>query len=282
MSRKTSAAALNVKENETMSTERAAEIWNEAVKTYNPIAKYALFSGGHDSLAVTAWAMEMGADAAVHVNTGIGIEQTRMFVRRTCKREGWPLKEYHAGKPYAELVKQYGFPGPGAHLYMYSWLKERGIRQLIRETKNHRMDKVMLITGVRSQESRRRMGNVAPIAKEDAKIWVAPFIDMSKIDVNKYIKERGLPSNPVVDKLHMSGECLCGAYAHPGELAEIEYWYPETAAHIRQLEKMAQEYGHDGDWESRNKRKAPNVKTKSQMLCTDCNAYTQGERNDVD
>lgn len=49
--------------------------------------------------------------------------------------------------------------------------------------------------------------------------------------------------NEVTDFLHMSGECLCGAYAHPGELQEIEMWYPAVAAEIRALEKEAAERG---------------------------------------
>lgn len=28
---------------------------------------------------------------------------------------------------------------------------------------------------------------------------------------------------------HMSGECLCGAFAKPGELDEIRFWYPAMA-----------------------------------------------------
>ncbi|MFE3583727.1 hypothetical protein [Streptomyces vinaceus] len=41
----------------------------------------------------------------------------------------------------------------------------------------------------------------------------------------------------------MSGECLCGAYAKPGELDEIEFFYPETAAKLRALEEQASEAG---------------------------------------
>ncbi len=34
----------------------------------------------------------------------------------------------------------------------------------------------------------------------------------------------GLKRSPVVDLLHRSGECNCGAYAEPGELAEMKVW----------------------------------------------------------
>ena len=52
-----------------------------------------------------------------------------------------------------------------------------------------------------------------------------------------------LPSNPVVDLLHMSGECLCGSFARPGELAEISLWYPRAAARIFELERRVLEAG---------------------------------------
>lgn len=35
---------------------------------------------------------------------------------------------------------------------------------------------------------------------------------------------------------HMSGECLCGSFAKPGELDEIGEWFPDVAATIRALE----------------------------------------------
>jgi hypothetical protein len=45
-----------------------------------------------------------------------------------------------------------------------------------------------------------------------------------------------VPMNQVTEMLHMSGECLCGSFAHTGELDEIEMWYPDVAKQIRDLE----------------------------------------------
>lgn len=42
----------------------------------------------------------------------------------------------------------------------------------------------------------------------------------------------------------MSGECLCGAFAKPGELDEIGYWFPETKAEIEALEIEVRAAGH--------------------------------------
>jgi hypothetical protein len=51
--------------------------------------------------------------------------------------------------------------------------------------------------------------------------------------------DNALPLNEVTEHIHMSGECLCGAYAKPGELDEIGFFYPETAAKLRALEQEA-------------------------------------------
>ena len=67
---------------------------------------YGMFSGGHDSLCAAALASLHPLFAgAIHINTGIGIEETREFVRDTCERHFWPLHEIHApeGK-YEQMV----------------------------------------------------------------------------------------------------------------------------------------------------------------------------------
>jgi hypothetical protein len=42
----------------------------------------------------------------------------------------------------------------------------------------------------------------------------------------------------------MSGECLCGAFAHKDELAEVEMFFPDVAAQIRELEVEVAAAGH--------------------------------------
>lgn len=246
-----------------------------AIETYKPVAVYGLFSGGHDSLTAThVAARHPGFTAAAHINTGIGIEDTRLFVRQTCIEQYWKLKEYRAedcGQIYREIVLRFGFPGPYSHQMMYSRLKERALRCLIRETKTGYKDKVLLVTGVRSQESQRRMGHVEQIQVDGAKVWVAIIHNWSKRDCNDYIDENNLPRNPVVDLMHMSGECLCGAFAHKGELAEIKLWYPETAARIEQLQEEVKAAGHSWEWEEKPPHTRKKAIDKRQMpLCYGC------------
>lgn len=236
---------------------------------YKPSHVFALFSGGHDSLCSTAITAQHPAfSGVVHINTTIGIEETREFVRETCKREGWPLREYFPPVSYLDICKRHGMPGPGAHLYCYTRLKERCIQQLTREHKTHRHDRIVLATGVRRSESTRRMGHVMQIKREGVRVWVAPIIDWSDEDKNAFMSMRGLRRNPVVDAINMSGECLCGAFAKNGELSLIAENFPKTASAIEAVQAACRDAGVHDTWGARPPKKRP----PNMELCFSCEA----------
>lgn len=229
------------------------EVIDQAVDEHKPSHVFALFSGGHDSLCSTHIAAQHPSfRGAVHINTGIGIEETREFVRDTCKAQGWPLLEYRAGDGvYEARCMRYGMPGGPQHEYVYHILKSQQIQRLIRDHKTHRYDRIGLVTGVRKQESSRRMRLHPHLVKQEGvKVWVHPNLDASGLDVSRYVDAAGLKRNPVVDKLHRSGECLCGALARPEELDEIAFWYPEVAARIRSIEHECFKRGLPHRWGS--------------------------------
>lgn len=196
-----------------------------------------LWSGGRDSNTL-AHLMRTHVTHAVHANTGIGIDATREFVRDTCRHWGLPLIEKHPppGSTYRELVLAHGFPGPGHHHEMYQRLKERCFRaaraDLVRDPRRQR---VVFLAGRRRAESPRR-AQVPLHERTGSIIWVSPLAGWTALDLNTYrTLHPDVPHNPVTDLLHYSGECLCGAFARPGELDEIRFWFPDTAAHIDQL-----------------------------------------------
>ena len=166
---------------------------------------------------------------------------------QSCQHYGWNLLEYKAtentkadGTPdpmvYEDICIRYGFPGAFGHQAMYSQLKERQLRRLARDYKASPKQPMMLISGCRREESIRRMGTVKEIDPQGRIVWVAPFADMTAVDCGRYMEAHDIKRNPVKDLLHMSGECLCGAFAHKGELEEIELWYPEVASRIKEIE----------------------------------------------
>jgi 3'-phosphoadenosine 5'-phosphosulfate sulfotransferase (PAPS reductase)/FAD synthetase len=233
--------------NPTIDLEASLAVLDEAFEQQQPSHVFALFSGGHDSLTATTIAQQWAQARKIwvpvaHVNTGTGIKETRDFVIETAQEHSWPLMELHPPRSYESLVREMGFPGPGFHDRLaYPRLKERSFRNLARLAPKD--GKVMFITGIRQQESVRRIEHVERIQVYPRVVWAAPIWDWEKIDCNHFIAERGLKRNLVSDLLHISGECLCGAMAKPGELDEIEKWFPERAAEIRALEDEVEQSG---------------------------------------
>ena len=235
-----------------------SEFIKEAIVKYRPRKFLLLFSGGHDSLCSTYYAAtflkSIGADFTIyHGNTGIGIRQTREYVYRTCSQFGWNIYEGHAGNTYETLVTKYGFPGPQSHRFMYIMLKERPLRKFITHTcksSPYARENVLLITGIRRTESKIRMGYKKYMTKDKSAIWLAPIFYWTENESEQYMERNRLPRNPVKDKICISGECLCGAFAGHEEWIEIKTSYPEAAEEIERLHKIATGNGMPWGWAS--------------------------------
>ncbi|GAA5096722.1 phosphoadenosine phosphosulfate reductase family protein [Nocardia iowensis] len=252
---------------------QAEQIFSDALATHlgrhRVAAVCVLFSGGSDSTSL-AHLFRHRATHAIHCNTTIGIEATREFVRATCLEWDLPLLEEIAPKPFRQLVVERGFPGPPMHPKMYSRLKERGLRQARRKlVADTRRERVVFLAGRRRQESRRRAR--VPLHERDGSvIWISPIANWTVLDLNTYRQLAGdVPVNPVSQLLHMSGECLCGSFAKPGELEQIRAWYPDTDAEIDSIAAEVTAAGHRpphnrwGHGSGRRSRAAG-------PLCSDC------------
>lgn len=249
----------------------AHQIIARAVKRHSPKGVVALYSGGHDSLVATDLATHHpGFRCAASMDTTIGIPETLEHRREVAQSYQWRPREYVAPVSYREIVLTHGFPGPGAHLQMYSRLKERGLRQLMHEIQHRDGDRVVLVTGVRKAESKRRMGHVKEVKREGGKVFTAPILNWSDEDKDEYMAFRGLPRNPVSAQLCMSGECLCGAFASPGEIAEIEAAFPTFAEGLHALEREARIAGVHAVWGTRPP--SDRGAAKSGALCHSCAA----------
>lgn len=231
---------------------------SSAIEDLKPIAVFGLFSGGHDSFCASYIAsLHPQFTAVVHINTGVGVAATREYVRRTAAAREWQLLEYKAsenvradGKAdpqiYADIVRKHGFPGPHGHRMMYARLKERQLRRLERDfeasARGKNPQRVLYVSGCRTQESRRRMANTEEIQIDGRRIWSAPIHDWSKLDTTKLLEIAEQPRNIIVDLIHKSGECLCGAFAKKGELAELGMW-PQTRPAYDAIIKLENEIG---------------------------------------
>lgn len=236
-----------------------------------------LFSGGKDS-TVLAHLMRKRADCAVHINTGIGIEQTRQFVRDTCRDWDLPLIEEHPPVPYRDLVIERGFPGPAHHWKMYTRLKERALEQVRSALVKHPYkERVVFLAGRRRDESLRRF-NAPENGRKGSIVWISPIVNWTALDLNTYrLVNPDVPTNEVSDLIHMSGECLCGAFAKPRELDEVGLWFPEVKAHIEALQDDVRAAGHPEEicqwgWGAYRVRR----RSKVGLMCSSCAGEDDG------
>jgi 3'-phosphoadenosine 5'-phosphosulfate sulfotransferase (PAPS reductase)/FAD synthetase len=234
------------------------------------VASCVLYSGGNDS-TVLAHMMKQRVDYAVHANTTIGIEETRQFVRDTCQQWGIELLERVAPTSYRELVIERGFPGPAMHYKMFQRLKERCLEQVRRELVTQpRRERILFIAGRRRAESKRRE-NIPLHERRGSTVWSSPLAMWTKMDMNTYRLMQGdVPTNPVSELLHMSGECLCGAFAKPDELSEIRMWFPQVADEIDQLERDVRAAGHEEPFCLWGHGRGGEPSKKVGALCTSC------------
>lgn len=223
---------------------------DQARQAWQPQKWFVLFSGGSDSLTMLALARSRGwaPDGVVHVNTGTGVPETTEFVRRVCRDWGLVLHELTPPKSYEEVFLEDpvidGLPGPGMHRIAYSRLKERPLRRFSTDQKLSWNGKVALLTGIRHDESEKRMGYGDSIVDQDrCRVWINPLYRVTAAEMRALRDHFDLPRNEVADALHFSGECLCGAFARPGELEEIRFFFPAVAERIEGWQRRAAELG---------------------------------------
>lgn len=230
-----------------------------------PAGVVGMYSSGDDSGAVMItlelWSKARGIPFEVaHINTGIGIEASRAHARQVATDRTWRFSEWKTDPThYVRMVTGQerrrsvpgGFPGAPLHSMYYRELKDRRVADLMRHIKRAapRSAQVLLVSGIRREESKRRMGYANEINKQHAQIWVNPLLHATKDDCLDLMEFGNLPRNPASQTIHMSGECLCGAMNSPGELAEIRFWFPDTAAQIDRISEQVIAAGYPWGWD---------------------------------
>lgn len=147
-------------------------------------------------------------------------------------------------KSFKEYVQKYGMPHPGQHNAVYRELKWKPMVKFVRSRKGPKGEyyDVVFISGVRILESKKRFISAKP-TQVDPTVkrmrFVAPIIYWDTETVIKFIQEKQFPKSDSYNTLHLSGDCLCGAYAEKGESELISLFYPECGRYIAECEKQA-------------------------------------------
>jgi len=231
-----------------------------------------LLSGGQDSTAAAyRTAAEHDPDLVAYLDTGTGLPAVREHCERVADDLGLQLWTLRTHEQYEDMVQEYGFPGPASHQYAYIKLKERQLGKLATLTG----DELHLWTGVRRDESQRRMGQVEEVQRADRWTWHAPLHDWSKAEVVEYIEEVGAPEADLWETLGRSGDCFCGAYGSPEELLDLRAaGYDDHAAWLESLEENVYRDDEKGRWAwaalSDVEARAERVSSDVAPLCSDC------------
>ncbi len=194
---------------------------------------WSLFSGGKDSI-VTAHVLASRSElnGLVFLDTGIATYDVLPHVKDVSQTYDWPLKVYRTSYSYDDLVLRYGFPcTKRSHQWFMSYLKGRGIRQFKKE-----FPQGVLASGVRVKESISRSISAKEWGEwEQVKVY-APILTWSDEEVWTYIRANNLPVSPAYQALHISGDCLCGAFGSDEELAMLRAFYPQEYQRIIDLQ----------------------------------------------
>jgi len=243
----------------------------------------ALVSGGMDSAVAAHVAIRWGpADVLVYLDTGTGLDANREYVEAMADHLGEQLWTLRTKVDYEERVAEHGFPGPSQHSKMYRSLKERQIGRLatLSSGRGNTSD-LHLWTGVRRQESERRMGNVELEQDGPRWTWHAPIHDWSKADCRRYVDRFELPRNDLWDDLGRSGDCFCGCFASPEEKIDLEAaGEVDHAEWLRDLERLTDRDDERGRWGwgdlSAAEIRAERVGDDQMTLCSTCAALPDG------
>lgn len=279
-----------------------------------PEQVFTLFSGGGDS-SILAHLMRQRSAAMVHVRTGISVPETWEYVQAVAADWGARVHAAHPDVTYQDLVlgkvtiktgrgkrkagesAWVGFPGPAAHYFMYQRLKERALERFRSSIvgRRGRSGQIVFLGGMRWGESSRRFRNAGEYDQWGSVVWCSPIVwwtdshmaeyrsrymcnDAHEHAFGRLCRPYVLPLSPVTEKLHMSGDCLCGAYAKPGELDELGFWYPDTAAQLHALMDLAKAAGIERCvWGAGNLPGEKEPGAPVGMLCSKCTPPMAGQ-----
>jgi len=220
---------------------------NRAIKSGRVRTVLAFFSGGKDSAVASyigyRFAQVMKLDfKLVHINTTINVPETEEYVEEYAKWLGVELVVLKPEKTFEEYVALYPY-WPNLHhaRWCYYYLKVRPLAKYLSQYPEYT---VLQVTGIRRNESltREKKFNYHFDVVCDTKhgrpcnyVW-HPILHLSNVE--RLVRQFGIPRNPVWDKLGFSGECLCLAGMPKSTLDRLIRYYPDVAERLMKIDDI--------------------------------------------
>jgi len=227
---------------------------------------YCLFSGGKDSFATASVLQGTGRLlGCILLDTGISVPEWKTGCIALCEQHGFPYEVIPTPIRYEWFVYRYGFPGPGMHGQVMTYLKGRCIREFKRQYPG-----ASLASGVREEESARRGFHVQEVSVWEGVTVYAPLFDWTTEQVLAYVEAKGYEKPQSYLILGTSGDCLCGAFARDHERDAIAAHYPSVDRRLIEIEASRGER-----WGQRAVDKLLGVIDPNQLaICWDCQRTT--------
>lgn len=211
------------------------QIVEKAIIDNKPYAVGIMLSGGDDSITALQVAIMLGVkiDFIMHGVTGTGLKDCRKYVQEVSKNVNIPLIEADAGSAFEDYVKRKGFFGKGkdAHKFSYHILKTNPFEKALSKNiiRGQRGKKILLLNGVRVEESDNRMDNFGdnPYRTRNQQIWVNIIHWWSKKECLELLDSEGVKRSPVAIALGRSGECNCGTMQNEADRITAAEYDPE-------------------------------------------------------
>lgn len=241
-----------------------SDLFGQTESGIPPEPVFSLFSGGKDSFATAKFLSERKLLlGCILIDTGVSVPGWRESCVELCRQHDWRYEVIPTTYRYEWFVWKYGFPGPGMHGEVMTYLKGRAIREY------RKVHREALASGVREQESGRRTLSTKPLSQWEEVPIYAPIFEWSTADTWAYAKAAGYERPEAYSKLNISGDCLCGAFAEPHERQAIKVHYPAFDAKLCQLEIQCPKGAPYNQWGHGQGKPKP-MDANQAALCFDC------------
>lgn len=258
----------------------AADRARMAMDIFAPHHVVTMVSGGRDSAACHALAVEIGLPVTltIHGRTGCGLRATQDHVEAHYGRDAG-LIIADAGTAYEDYVLRKGFFGKGvaAHGFAYRILKAQPFRKVVSAElrKGKTGVRVMMLNGARKDESDNRAANLRrarPDPAATSNVWFNLIHDWTAEIRDAYLASRNIPISPVARALCKSGECMCGTMQSAAQRLEAAAFDPEWGQWLTDLDAEARRLHGFGWGEVMPTGKPPAIADLFMPMCVDCGA----------
>lgn len=234
--------------------DNARDITEKAITDHNPSHVLCLFSGGYDSMVAThvIHAFDLSLPVLVYsIDTQLSADGWRDYVTRVARQFGWRHDIYDNGggyEEYAGWVEKNGQPySRKGHMFAYNRLKGRAIDAMKRDHKTGRFDRILMISGVRKNESSARQKLESPYSRYGSAVFVNPLFHWLENHMLAYRLEHELPENPFYETVGGSGDCQCN-WGQFIDLETLKKHSPCLAqSRVAYLDKLSRE-NHGWGW----------------------------------